>query len=62
MKIKWKMGECVGTGTFGKVFRALNCSNGKEFAVKVIEFDKSSFSEEEAVIKDMEVKGKKLKI
>ena len=55
MKIKWKMGECVGTGTFGKVFRALNCSNGKEFAVKVIEFDKSSFSEEEAIIKDMEV-------
>ncbi|OQS01686.1 mitogen-activated protein kinase kinase kinase [Achlya hypogyna] len=36
-KIQWKKGELIGEGTFGKVFKGLNCITGELFAVKQIE-------------------------
>ena len=39
MKIKWKKGEIIGSGTFGDVFKALNTEDGSLMAVKEVYFD-----------------------
>ncbi|KDO17608.1 ste/ste11/ste11-unclassified protein kinase [Saprolegnia parasitica CBS 223.65] len=36
-RIEWKKGELIGEGTFGKVYKGLNCKTGELFAVKAID-------------------------
>lgn len=36
-KIQWKKGDLLGHGTFGNVYRALDCNSGKIFAVKTVQ-------------------------
>ncbi|OQS07085.1 AAA ATPase domain-containing protein [Thraustotheca clavata] len=62
-KIQWKKGELIGEGTFGKVFKGLNCITGELFAVKQIEIQEnlmddtkkrlSKLGEEIAVMKEL---------
>ena len=43
MKIKWKKGEIIGSGTFGDVFKALNTEDGSLMAVKEVYFDRGGY-------------------
>ncbi|OMJ17037.1 MAP kinase kinase kinase mkh1 [Smittium culicis] len=38
VKVRWLKGKLIGKGSFGHVYLALNCSDGKVFAVKQIKF------------------------
>ncbi|ETV99377.1 STE/STE11 protein kinase, variant 1 [Aphanomyces invadans] len=47
-RIKWKRGELIGEGTFGKVYKALNSCTGELFAVKQIEVPRDKKHENES--------------
>ncbi|RHY06437.1 hypothetical protein DYB36_006404 [Aphanomyces astaci] len=47
-RIKWKRGELIGEGTFGKVFKALNSCTGELFAVKQIQVPRDKKHEHES--------------
>ena len=50
---RWRMGEVIGSGTFGRVFKALNEDTGAIFAVKQMRVD--SATEQQAVEIEREI-------
>jgi len=53
-KIAWKQGDLIGYGSFGEVYRAMNCLTGQIFAVKKIHVNKA-FGINKASLKEIQV-------
>ncbi|KAF0697454.1 Aste57867_11861 [Aphanomyces stellatus] len=47
-RLKWKRGDMIGEGTFGKVYKGLNASTGELFAVKQIQVPQDKKHEPES--------------
>ena len=50
---KQQLGECIGKGAFGKVYKALNIENGQIVAIKQISI--SNISEDQAKVIQKEI-------
>lgn len=44
------MGDCIGKGAFGSVYRALNLENGEVVAIKQLKLNKISKSELDVIM------------
>lgn len=52
-RIPWKRGDLLGTGTFGKVYKAFNTETGHIMAVKQLDISGSSDATVEAVEREV---------
>ncbi|KAG9289193.1 hypothetical protein G9A89_022502 [Geosiphon pyriformis] len=53
--IQYQLGNCIGKGQFGSVYRALNLSNGQMVAIKRIKLDDKKSEEVEELMREVEL-------